>query len=1180
MSILNQKKNHFNELFDITELQKIQDSFADLTGLASVITSLEGEALTKPSNFCDLCNIIRKTDKGLMNCVKSGVYLAQMSLHSEGVHIQPCLSAGLLDGGISIVVDGVHVANWIIGQVKSDEIDLAKILDYAETIGADKDEITKAYKHVTEMSHEKFKSIHTFLGKTISILTDKASYEYKLKLENKKNSDLNFRIAEIEDISKNRINNINQGVIICTPSGEIIFHNAVIMRMFSFLKNSLNGGVVKDYKFDLCNKAGKKLDFKEYPVNIISETLLPIENELYGVNIKGYETLWLKLTGMPVFSQNKDLCEIIFSIEDITVEKINNDNFINTIQFLEKTQRIASVGTFTAQINENKWYGSKLLYEILGLEEQLIKKHDDWIGLIHPDFKTIFFESVNQAIDTNQLTYSCTYKIFRKSDNEERWVCSNGSIIRDSTGKAEMVFGTLQDITELKNVEEAAQRNEEKYRQILENVLDVYYKVDMNFRFCEISPSIKYYSNIKPEQLIGEKFNAFFKSSHTESEFFKLILKNKKIRDYFVEITTNDSTVVPVSISASLAYDKQGNPIFIEGFARDISERMAMENRLVESEQKFRSYIEFSPHAVIVSDNDGKSVEVNISASRITGYTVDELLSMNKIQLIDDSSTEKYLNHNARVRKFGLASDEFTIKSKTGEIKHVQVDTVRLPNRQYIGFVSDISYHYKIEDKLRQKREYLEAAQKIARVGNAYIDFEKGEWESSAMLDEIIGIDSEFKKRIDSWLSIIHPDSIGELKDYFLNEVLPQQLIIDKEFKIIRVNDQGERWLHVIGKTEFCDNRIKSLTFTLQDITERKEWTDILYQNEALYRTTINASPDVIVVVDLQGKVKMISPAASQMYGSNNLDLIVGQPITNFIAEEDFPRLHENLGLMFERYLGTIEYKMKRANGKLFPTEVNGDVIRDSKGKPTDLVFIIRDITQRKKAEEALAKSKLQIKEFAGHLQSIREEEKIALAREIHDDLGQILVALKIDMGLLKKKLTNPDNPISIEFIDAEMTRMLDFTSRTIATARRIMADLRSENVNNLGFVESAKMYIENFNERFQIDCRFENNIEQVVFSQKQTVALYRILQESLNNVVKHAKATSVKVKLTKSLNILTLQISDNGCGFDHNSPRRINSFGLLGMKERVALLGGNLDIQSQTGKGTTICVEIPEGDN
>ncbi|ADQ78530.1 PAS/PAC sensor signal transduction histidine kinase [Paludibacter propionicigenes WB4] len=1169
----------FSELFDLAELQKIQDSFSELTGIASIITLPDGQPVTQPSNFNSLCKIICKSDKRHINCLKSETQLTQMSFNSGYVHIQPCLRTGLWNTGVCIVVGGVHVANWMIGQVKNDELDINEIIEYGETIGISTKEITEAYEQVPFMTGEKLKSISTFLNSIVTELAQKALYKYRHKQITSENNALKKEIKHIKSNYEIRLNHINQGVVAIDPDSRIIYHNSASYSIFNLQPDTYKGFSIYDFAIEIYNIRGEKIDIRDHFANLIADNLNPIENVLLGISVNKGKIIWIKLNSNHIYSAENKLLEVIFSFEDVTIEKNNNDGYIETIQFLRKTQQIASIATYTTRPQEDKWYGSKSLYEILGLNNQRIRSHKEWVDLIHPDFKGEIINCVDDIVSNNKTSYSRSYKIIKQHNNEERWVHDNGVVIRNNEDNTLTVVGTLQDITDLKKEEEQAQLNEEKYKMIFENALDVYYKIDTtDYKVCEISPALKHYTKIKREDIIGQKYNKFCIFEEKWQEFKEKIHAEKRIHDYCTNLYVSGEGLIPVSISANLTYDNYGNPTHIEGFIRDISQRKHMEDMLRLSESRLRSYIEFSPYAVVVWTTSKQLTEVNHAASRITGYNSEELLSMDISLLVADVDRTKFTRHIQKAIDYGLAADELQIQTKSGKIKHVIADTVRMSENEYIGFLSDISYRKRIENSLKQKQYQLEEGEKIAGIGYALINFNKGSWESSSMMDQIIGIDEKYEKKIENWINIIHPDMLEKLKNDFLNEFIPKRLpTMEAEFKIIRQNDHQERWLNVVGKSEFDTNgRIISLGFTLQDITEKKKWVDILYGNEALYRSIINASPDVIVVIGLDGTVKTISPIVKQMYITEDINSIVGHSIFEFIHPDEHERVKNNLKLMFEEYIGSIEYQMIRSNGEVFTSEINGDIIKDNNDNPTGMVFIIRDITQRKQAEDNLSKSKQQLREFAGHLQSIREEEKIALAREIHDDLGQILVAMKIDMGILKKKLTNPLNGLSAESIDKEMTKMLDLTNKTIGIARRIMSDLRSETLNHLGFIEAATIYINNFRERFKINCKFEKNVDKIELSQEQTVALYRILQESLSNIVKHANATNIKVAVCSTNKTLTFQIEDNGCGFDMNSPGKINSYGLIGMKERVTLLDGNINIESHVGAGTSIRIEIP----
>jgi len=162
----------FTDLFNIDDLQNIQNTFAEATGVASIITYPDGTPITKPSNFCSLCNIIRSTTKGRVNCYKSDAALGQEN--SDGPTIKPCLSGGLWDAGASITLDGRHMANWLIGQVKNDAQDEKEMLKYAKEIGADTAEFRKALSEVTTMSRHQFNVVAKSLYLLVNELSLKA----------------------------------------------------------------------------------------------------------------------------------------------------------------------------------------------------------------------------------------------------------------------------------------------------------------------------------------------------------------------------------------------------------------------------------------------------------------------------------------------------------------------------------------------------------------------------------------------------------------------------------------------------------------------------------------------------------------------------------------------------------------------------------------------------------------------------------------------------------------------------------------------------------------------------------------------------------------------------------------------------------------------------------------------
>jgi|GEM_PF-4800676 len=236
------------------------------------------------------------------------------------------------------------------------------------------------------------------------------------------------------------------------------------------------------------------------------------------------------------------------------------------------------------------------------------------------------------------------------------------------------------------------------------------------------------------------------------------------------------------------------------------------------------------------------------------------------------------------------------------------------------------------------------------------------------------------------------------------------------------------------------------------------------------------------------------------------------------------------------------------------------------------------DATLIQSTEIELNESHKQLSIFASKLQLVREEERLNLAREIHDSLAQLLVALKIQMGLFKKKISNKNEAINLEEVLSEMEQLIILVDDANKSARSILTGLRPEQLDVLGFVEAVGAHIRIFEQTHHIKCSFKNKVFDLNILPDQALAFFRILQESLNNIIKHAMATKVTVLLTNVAGKLVLEISDNGIGFDVNHKGRIDAYGLIGMKERIKILGGNLDITSILGKGTMIKVQINYG--
>ena len=246
---------------------------------------------------------------------------------------------------------------------------------------------------------------------------------------------------------------------------------------------------------------------------------------------------------------------------------------------------------------------------------------------------------------------------------------------------------------------------------------------------------------------------------------------------------------------------------------------------------------------------------------------------------------------------------------------------------------------------------------------------------------------------------------------------------------------------------------------------------------------------------------------------------------------------------------------------------------------PSENKILIRgsmvDITERKKAQLELEQSYESIRYLTDHLQNIREQERIHIAREIHDELGQQLTVLKMDISWLNKKIAPVDNAVKQKL--KSLTEMLNGTVKTV---RRISSELRPSLLDDLGLVAAMEWQLKEFEERSGIKAIFVADETEIELPDSIKTGFFRIFQESLTNIARHAHAKHVSASLKSSNQEIILCIEDDGKGFDNKKIEGKRTLGILGMKERTLMMGGEYSINSIPGKGTTVLVVIPANNN
>jgi signal transduction histidine kinase len=343
---------------------------------------------------------------------------------------------------------------------------------------------------------------------------------------------------------------------------------------------------------------------------------------------------------------------------------------------------------------------------------------------------------------------------------------------------------------------------------------------------------------------------------------------------------------------------------------------------------------------------------------------------------------------------------------------------------------------------------------------------------------------------------------------------------------------------------------------------ERRSALEQIQESEEQYRTLMERISDGFIVLDSEWKYKYVNKRTGEMTGRDPRSL-VGKHIW-----EEFP---EAVGSdTYHAFVKAMETKEYINNVDYYPPLQlwqENEIYPNADG----LSIFLRDITERKRSEETLRNNTEQLRELSQHLQDIREEERAAMAREVHDVLGQQLTGFKMDIAWLSRKLNTSDNEIK-----ERLTGTLQLIDDAIRTVRRIATDLRPSILDDLGLVTAMEWQSEEFEKRSGVKVYFSGTMQELDLTPNVSIALFRIYQELLTNVARHAQASAVKASLDTGNAELHLTVTDNGKGFDTENQGNKKTLGLLGIKERTLLMGGRYEFKSQPGEGTEVIVSVP----
>jgi len=404
------------------------------------------------------------------------------------------------------------------------------------------------------------------------------------------------------------------------------------------------------------------------------------------------------------------------------------------------------------------------------------------------------------------------------------------------------------------------------------------------------------------------------------------------------------------------------------------------------------------------------------------------------------------------------------------------------------------------------------------------------------------------------------------------------------------INSKGE-WADF--KTRVRDGRIIDTSWAMlhlpdgtsigigQDITRRQRAEEALRDSEERFRELAENIRDMFWVKTPDFKRALyLSPVYENLTGVSRQDRYRHQdhqPFLEMIVPED----RESMAEVMRQGTGEefdIEFRIRRPDGSVRWIRDRGFPIRDESGTICRMGGVAEDITDRKEAEDRLKASSEQLRALSASLQSARETEAARIAHQIHDELGGIPTGLRWELESLEKMIHQAGDEGQRKVMRDKLAAMIGLTDTTINVVRRIASELRPSILDDLGLLEAIEWQTQQFQGRTGIQCHCDCALHSIPLGDQQSTAVFRIVQEALTNILRHAQATSVGVAMKEEDETFILTVTDNGRGITQSETVSRNSLGLLGMQERAHLIGGRVDIAGLKGTGTTLRVRVPLG--
>jgi PAS domain S-box-containing protein len=916
---------------------------------------------------------------------------------------------------------------------------------------------------------------------------------------------------------------------------------------------------------------------------------------------------WMHAIGYPKKDSEGRIVSVFGTNQDITDKKSTEDTLRESESTLRSVVSASPVGIALNTPDSQIVWANQAMADICGYTS------DELSG----QSARILYETDEEFLRVREVVYSSAQQEggnrvetrFRRKDGEMRHVQLNVA----SLVQGEIISGLVciaEDVTERKQAEEALRVSEEKYRSIFENAIEGIFQTTPDGKYLSVNPAFaRMHGYDSPDDFI-EAMNDLQTQQYVDpgdrDRLRELCETEGFLGGFETQVYKRDGDMVWIMMNARAARDPNGKVLFCEGTAENITLRKQAVEALERSRTELKAIYENAPVLMCTLDPERHVLYANRAFSEFTGVTEDELRDgracgvFGCINALDDprgcgfgpncpdcqvrlaiedtlktGRTHRDVEYRATLEHTGVRRGVVLLGAT------VLVETAG--QTRILLCLHDITERKMAEEALHKREEEFRTVADFTYDWEYWVGPDARLLYVSPSCERITGYGpEEFMNDPSLLLSIIHPEDKPLMKEDLAapGEHGPHS----EDFRII--TRSGEiRWIaHACQAVFDGEDRWLGRRASNRDVTKRKGAEEALGKSERKYRSIFENAIEGIFQTTPDGKYLSVNPALARMYGYDSPEELM-KSVTDVQAQQYVnPEDRDRLKAVYEEHglVEGFETEVYKKNGDRVWILMNAQAVKEPNGKVLLYEGTTQDITERKKAEAQRTKTEHRLRRQSERLRAlskklaqIDETERHRLARELHDRVGGNLTALGINLNILKRQLSETIRPA----VHARLDDTLVLLAETVERVRDVMADLRPSVLDDYGLVAALRWYSGQFSLRTGIKVTLAGEELEVRLESFVESALYRIAQEALTNIAKHARASSAEIKWEQRERKVKLAISDDGVGFSPSAVREdgtVQGWGLLIMKERVkALVGGTCTVGLGPEGGTVVMVEV-----